>query len=151
MLSSSSSCKNKEVLIRNGGEKWKLFINCVDNMSLLNMTLIWSLCRVRIFSLCHFASMGLGNLFASHLIINLINMTFDPMLCQMLPKSRVVLTKCSREFIYVFLYPLYIVCFSTTLHSYYILCFVSMMWDSLWPSFDGSLPIDFSSLLGKMI
>ena len=83
-------------------------------------------------------------------------MTYDIMLSQMLSKSKVMSMICSREFLSTFLYWLYIAWLSSTIleHTYllyYILCFVLMIWDSLWSSFDGSLPIDFSSLFRKMI
>ena len=37
MVSSSSLCKNKEVLAKNGGEKWNQYRHRVGSMSLLNM------------------------------------------------------------------------------------------------------------------
>ena len=150
MISSSSLCKNKEVLARNGGGKWRLFISCVIIISLLNMTLIYSSCRVGISSLCHFASMGLGNSFSSHSITNFVNMTSDPIwvkCCQILESCR---RYVQEKILLQFLHSL-IIWSSLDSHSYYLLYFMSMMWDSLWPSFDGSLPVDFSSLSGKLI
>ena len=150
MVSSSSLCKNKEVLAKNGGGKWKLFISCVGNMSLLNMTLVCSSCRVGISSLCHFASMGLGNPFSCHSITNFVNMTSDPIWvkCCQIPESccRYVQEKTLLQFVHSL-----ILCCSLDSHSYYIHCFVSMMCDSLWPSFDGSLPVDFSSFSRNLI
>ena len=130
MVSSSSLCKNKEVLTKNGGGKWKLFISCVGSMSLLNMTLVYSSCQVGISSLCHFASMGLGNPFASHSITNFFNMTSDPILvkCYQIPES---CRQYFQEKILLQSVHSLILCFSLDSHSYYLLCFVSMMWDSL--------------------
>ena len=150
MISSSSLCKNKEVLAINGGAKWNLFVSCVDSMSLLNMTLICSSCQVGIYSLCHFSSMGLGNLFSSHSITNIFNMTSNPIWvkCCQIPESChwYVQEKILLQFVHHL-----ILCFSLDSHSYYLLYFLSMMWDSVWPSFDRSLPVDFNSSFGKSI
>ena len=136
MVSSSSLCKNKEVLTINGGGKWYQHHCHVSSMSLLNMALV---------CIC----VGLGT---SHLVFHLLPlvwvipfdlssarclvvMTFD-LLMSNTAKSTVVPPICSREV------DLYI--FQTSSNSHLILihkdimflCLVSMMWETLWPTFD---------------
>lgn len=67
-----------------------------------------------------------------------IIITYDPMLSPMLPNSRFVSLICSREVLFAVLYYLYTIWFSTivlnlTFSFPYILRFMLMMWDSLWP------------------
>ena len=64
MVSSSSLCKNKEVLARNGGEKWNQHHCRVGSMSLLNMALVCIRVGLGIYHLIFsLASMGLGDPF----------------------------------------------------------------------------------------
>ena len=64
MVSSSSLCKNKEVLTRNGGEEWNQYHCRVDSMSLLNMALVCIRVGLGISHLVFsLASVGLGDPF----------------------------------------------------------------------------------------
>ena len=136
MVSSSTLCKNKEVLTRNGGEKWNQHRCRVGSMSLLNMALV-----------CIRVEFG-----TSHLIFHLplwvwvIPFDLSSTLCLVImtsdifmsntTKSTVVLPICSRE---VDLYK-----FQPSSDSHLIvihknilfLCLTSMMWETLWPTFD---------------
>lgn len=153
MVSSSSLCKNKEALASNSGGKMKVNIPCIlckSNTSLLNMTLICFSCRVSDILSLSLAFLSFGNLFASYSITPVVIMTFDPILCQTQPNFRVVSSICSREIIFAksnFLYLCDPLCnnLEPLLSFWDILCFVSMMWETLGPSFEGSLPLDLNS------
>ena len=137
MLSSSSLCKNKEVLTKHGGEKWNQYHCRVGSMSLLNMALVC----IRV---------GLGT---SHLAITLpswvwvISFDLSVTLCHVImtsyssmsntAKSIVVPSICSRE-VDLCLYQPSSDSHTILIHNKNImfLCLVSMMWESLWPTFD---------------
>ena len=146
MVSSSSLCKNKEVLARNGGEKWNQNRCCVGSMSLLNMALV---------CIC----VGLGT---SHLVFHLppwvwvipfdlssalclVIMTFD-ILMSNTAKSTVVPPICSRE--------VQILWFSSDPDSqrhYVPLSRVDDVGKIMAHLRSRSLPVDFSSLSRKLI
>lgn len=142
------------------GKNESKHISCIlykGNMSLLNLTLVCILCRIWVILTLSLALLGFWNPFSSHRIItychhdlwsyvdsNLVefqshvtdNFNISP-ICKFKP-----LMPCLN--------------FSTTIlnHScqlWIILFFVSMMWQTLWSSFDESLPFDSSSLSRKMI
>ena len=135
MLSSSSLCKNKEVLAKHGGEKWNQYRRRVGSMSLLNMTLVcirvslgkshlvfWFPPWVWVISFDHSSAL-------CHEI-----MTSDPLMSNT-AKSSVVSLIYSREiFLCSFQPPSYFLL--VLIHKYHIPCLVSMMWETLWPSFD---------------
>ena len=151
MASSSSLCKTKEVLARNGGEKWNQYHRHVGSMLLLNMALVSS--RVR-----------LGT---SHLIICLppwvwvisfdhssalchVTMTSGPVMSNT-AKSNVVLPICSREVgLYSFQPPSdYLL---VLIHKHYIpLSRVNDVGNIMAHLRSRSLPVDYSSLSRKLV
>ena len=97
MVSSSRFCKNKEVLTRNGGEKWNQYHRRVGSMSLLNMALV-----------CIPVGLGISHLticlppsvwvilFDRSSNLCLVIMTSDPLMSNT-AKSSVMPPICSRE------------------------------------------------------
>ena len=132
MVSSSSLCKNKEVLSRNGGEKWNHHHCRVGSMSLLNMALVGLGTSHLVFHLPPWVWVILFDLSSS---LCLVAMTSDPLMSNT-AKSTVVPPICSREVDLCKFQP------SSDSHMILIhqeimfLCLVSMMWETLWPTFD---------------
>lgn len=152
--------KNKEVFARNsGGMERNIYpVFCMkDNMSLLKMTLICISCWVWGILTFSLGLPGLVNPFSSHLIKSYCHHELWSYFESNVSKfqSRVAdMFKRSPTYKFKPLIPCLNFFASILNHSFQlckILCFVSMTWDTLWPSFDESLPVDSNSLSRKMI
>ena len=137
MVSSSSLCKNKEVLTEMVGEKWNHRRCRRQYVALEHGTCLHS-CRVgeissHCFSLPPWVWVIPFDLSSAHC---LVTMTFDP-LTSNTAKSAVVPSICSRE-VGLCKYQPSSVSHMILIHNKNImfLCLVSMMWESLWPTFD---------------
>jgi len=131
MLSPSSlPLKIIGVPARNGGGKFGNLISCV-NSSLLNMTLSAS-CRVGTSSLLSLTSLCWVVHFFLPFDLYKIIMTTDPM-DPKATKHLVVSSICSRVFLLQLHLPLILCIIQNHFSSF---CLMSMMWDTLWPSFD---------------
>ena len=135
MVSSSSLCKNKEVLTRNGGEKWNQHHCRVGSMSLLNMALVCIRVGLGtshpVFHLPPWVWVIPFDLSSAHC---LVTMTSDPLMSNT-AKTTVVPFTCSREVDLCKYRPSsdsHIILIHTNIM---FLCLVSMMWETLWPTF----------------
>ena len=136
MVSSSSLCKNEEVFARNGGEKWNQHRCHVGSMSLLNMALFCIRVGLRTSHLVFYLPPWVWVILFDHSsALRLIVMTSN-ILMSNTAKSSVVSPICSREVgLYSFSTSLWFSIWSWFTNIIF-LCLVSMMWESLWPTFD---------------
>ena len=134
MVSSSNLCKNKEVLTRNGGVKMEpASLSCRQYVALEHGTCLHS-CWVGDISSCFHLSPWVWVIhFDLSSYLCLVTMTSD-LLMSNTAKSIFVPPVCSRE--------VDLCKFQRSSDSHLILihiiflCLASMMWETLWPTFD---------------
>ena len=150
MLSSSILCKNKEVLDRNGGWKWKLFISCVGSMSLLNMTLVWNSCRFGDIQFVNFPPWVWVIYFDLSSALFHVTITSDPVISN-ISKSRVVSLICTREVSVCSFRPPSDPLFGPDSLSSYSSVSCRCCGKHYGPPLTKSLPVNFNSLSRKLI
>lgn len=157
MLSPSSLCfkNNWGTLHKWWGKIWKYSIGCINYyniLSLLNIDTLSASFQVGISSLCHCPFEFWVIHFASfHLILAASSWPLIPW-CKIVAKLWSRVADMFKSLILLQFVSLHtFLRFSVSSTFILFLCLASMMWEKLWPSFDRSLPVDFSSLFGKLI
>ena len=115
----------------------------------------WVICLLlsRINVMCHFTSSTPSKNVIKLSVVNLSWSILISQCCQVSCRA----VQCSRVKLVIFCQPLQYVNLCVSLcsiilsHQSLITGFVSSMWDSSWPSFDGFVPVDFRSLSRSQI